>query len=43
MNTIELEKIYNNKRIETIYEVNEGNHFKDATLRMAKEIKWILE
>ena len=43
MNTIELEKIYNNKRIETIYEVNEGNHFKDATLRMAKGIKWILE
>ena len=43
INTIELEKIYNNKGIETIYEVNEGNHFKDATLRMAKGIKWILE
>lgn len=42
-NTIELEKIYNNKGIQTIYEENEGNHFKDATLRMAKGIKWILE
>ena len=42
-NTIELEKIYNNKGVKTIYEVNEGNHFKDATLRMAKGIKWILE
>lgn len=42
-NTIELEKIYNNMGIQTIYEENEGNHFEDATLRMAKGIKWILE
>ena len=42
-NTVELEKIYKNKEIETIYEVNEGNHFKDGVLRMAKGIKWILE
>lgn len=42
-NTVELEKIYENKGIETIYEVNEGNHFKDGVLRMAKGIKWILE
>lgn len=42
-NTIELDKIFNNKGIKTIYEVNEGNHFKDAILRMAKGIKWILE
>ena len=31
------------KSINSIYEVNEGNHFKDSTLRMAKGIKWILE
>ena len=42
-NTINLEKIYKSKGIRTIYEENEGNHFKDATLRMAKGIKWILE
>ena len=42
-NTIKLEKIYSSKGIQTIYEENEGNHFKDATLRMAKGIKWILK
>ena len=42
-NTKELEKIYKSQGIKTIYEENEGNHFKDATLRMAKGIKWILE
>lgn len=42
-NTIELEKIYKSKGIDTIYEVNPGNHFTDAPLRMAKGIKWILE
>ena len=42
-NTIELEKIYHSKRIQTIYEENEGNHFTDATLRMAKGIKWIID
>ena len=31
------------KNIETLYEENEGNHFKDGVLRMAKGIKWILE
>ena len=25
------------------FEENEGNHFKDGVLRMAKGIKWILE
>lgn len=42
-NTIELKKIYHSKKIQTIYEENEGNHFTDATLRMAKGIKWIIE
>ena len=31
------------KNINSIYEENEGNHFKDGELRMAKGIKWILE
>ena len=34
---------YISKNINSVYEVNEGNHFKDATLRMAKGIKWLLE
>jgi len=29
--------------INTIYEENQGNHFQDGILRMAKGIKWILE
>ncbi len=30
------------KNIETLYEENKGNHFKDGVLRMAKKgIKWI--
>lgn len=42
-NTINLEKIYKDKGIKTIYEVNPGNHFTDGNLRMSKGIKWILE
>lgn len=42
-NTKEIEKIYKSQKIKTIYEENEGNHFKDASLRIAKGIKWILE
>lgn len=34
---------YVSKSINSIYEENEGNHFKDDVLRMAKGIKWILE
>ena len=34
---------YISKSINSIYEENEGNHFKDGVLRMAKGIKWILE
>lgn len=34
---------YISKSINSIYEENEGNHFKDSILRMAKGIKWILE
>ena len=42
-NTKEIEEIYKKQGIKTIYEENEGNHFKDASLRLAKGIKWILE
>lgn len=42
-NTKEIEEIYKNQGIKTIYVENEGNHFKDAPLRLAKGIKWILE
>ena len=42
-NTKEIERIYNSQGIKTIYEENQGNHFKDGTLRMTKGIKWILE
>ena len=42
-NTKELEKLFDDKGIKTIYEENEGNHFQNADLRMAKGIKWILE
>lgn len=42
-NTVELEKLYNSRGIQTVYEENQGNHFQDADLRMAKGIKWILE
>ncbi|MBQ6494259.1 MAG: hypothetical protein IJI92_10395 [Erysipelotrichaceae bacterium] len=30
------------ERIETIYEINEGDHFKDPDLRVAKGIRWLL-
>ncbi len=42
-NTKKLEQIYKLQGINTIYEENDGNHFKDANLRMAKGIKWILK
>ena len=36
------EQYYNNNKIETIYEENEGNHFQDVSYRIAKGIRWIL-
>jgi hypothetical protein len=29
--------------IEDTFELNEGNHFKDADLRLAKGIAWVLQ
>ena len=34
---------YLSNNINTTYEENQGNHFQDGILRMAKGIKWILE
>jgi phosphohistidine phosphatase SixA len=34
---------YKNKGIETTFEMNPGNHFTDADLRLAKGIAWILK
>lgn len=42
-NTKKLEQMYKLQGIKTIYEENDGNHFKDAKLRMARGIKWILQ
>jgi len=38
----ELVEHYRTKGIKTIFEVNPGNHFRDADLRVAKGIKWLL-
>lgn len=32
-----------NLGIETTFEMNPGNHFKDADLRLAKGIAWMLK
>lgn len=42
-NTKEICELIKNNGIESIFEMNEGNHFKDADLRLAKGIKWICE
>lgn len=41
-NTIEIYNNINNQNINTIFEMNEGNHFKDVDLRIAKGIYWTL-
>ena len=40
-NTRDLHEYYKSLGINTIFELNEGNHFKDAGLRIAKAITWI--
>lgn len=39
----ELYSIYQRKAIESIFELNPGNHYKDASYRLAKGIAWVLE
>ena len=40
-NTRDLHEYYKSLGINTVFELNEGNHFKDAGLRIAKAITWI--
>lgn len=39
----ELNSIYQSKAIDSIFELNPGNHYKDAAYRLAKGITWILK
>ena len=41
-NTEELAAFWRSKGIDTIFELNQGNHFKDAVLRLAKGIKHLI-
>lgn len=41
-NTETVKEIYGNADIESIFELNQGNHFRDFEERMAKGIAWIL-
>ena len=41
-NTVEICRHFKDKGINTIFELNEGNHFKDADIRLAKGISKIL-
>lgn len=41
--TLELFEDFKNRGIETIFESNPGNHFRDASLRLAKGIAWVLQ
>lgn len=42
-NTGDLHEYYQSLGIDTFFELNEGNHFKDAGLRIAKAITWITD
>lgn len=39
----ELLSIYQNKGIDSVFELNPGNHYKNAAYRLAKGIAWILK
>lgn len=40
--TNELYSIYKSRSVNTVFELNPGNHFKDAPYRLAKGIAWAL-
>ena len=40
--TNEIYRHYKDNGIDTVFELNPGNHFKDADIRLAKGIAWIL-
>ena len=39
----ELYSFYQSKGIDSIYELNQGNHFRDVPYRLAKGIAWVLK
>lgn len=42
-NTEKMEKYYSEKGIDTILQMNPGNHYQDAEKRTAAGIRWLLE
>ena len=38
-----MEKYYSEKGIDTILQMNPGNHYQDAEKRTAAGIRWLLE
>jgi len=42
-NTERLSKLLSERGVQSVFELNPGNHYRDAALRMAKGIKWTLE
>lgn len=42
-NTQEIHTFFENQGIDTIFQVNSGNHFQDAVLRTAAGIQWVLK
>ncbi|MCR4902361.1 MAG: alpha/beta hydrolase [Butyrivibrio sp.] len=41
--TTQIYEKYKNMGLDTVFEMNPGNHFKDADARLAKGIAWVLE
>ena len=41
-NTEEIEAFYRNKGIDTVFQLNSGNHYKNAVERTAAGIAWLL-
>ena len=41
-NAENLENFYTSQKIKSIFELNDGNHFVDNELRLAKGIRWVL-
>lgn len=42
-NTEKIEKYYREKGISTVFQLNPGNHYKDAEKRTAAGIRWLME
>lgn len=40
--TMEIERIMASKGIQTVFELNEGNHFHQPALRIRKAVEWLL-